>query len=52
MFAPVAVNVTLPPLQKGAGEAGETVIAGNGFAVTAVAAEVLEQPLPLVTVTV
>lgn len=52
MLAPLAVSVTLPPLQNAEGAAGLTIIVGNEFTVIDVAADVLEQPLPLVTVTV
>ena len=52
VLAPLAVSVTLPPLQNAEGAAGLTIIVGNGFTVIDVAADVLEQPLPLVTVTV
>jgi hypothetical protein len=46
------VKVTLPPAQKVVGPPGVTVgVAGNGFTVTVVPADVAEQPL-LVTVTV
>jgi hypothetical protein len=47
VLAPLAVRVTLPPLQKGAGV--ETVIMGCGFTVTIVLT-VLVHPLPFVTV--
>ena len=51
-MAPLAVSVTLPPLQNAEGAAGLTVIVGDGFTVTDVAADVLEHPFTLVTVTV
>ena len=52
MLAPLAVSVTLPPLQNAEGAAGLTDIVGVGFTVIAVAPDVLEQPLAFVTVMV
>ena len=47
-MAPLAVNVTLPPLQNAAGTAGVTVIVGCALTVI-VLFTVVVQPLPLVT---
>ena len=52
VLAPLAVSVTLLPLQNAEGAAGLTDIVGDGFTVIDVAADVREQPLPFVTVTV
>lgn len=46
-----AVKVTFPPLQKVVGPPAEMVAVGLGFTVTDVAAEVVEHPAALVTVT-
>ena len=47
-----AVSTTDPPVQNVVGPPAVIVAAGNGFTVTAVAADVAEQPAALVTVTV
>src|SRR5690348_6000107 len=49
MFEPLAVSVTLPPAHEVLGPLIETV--GAGLTVTVVGAEVAEQPLEFVTVT-
>ena len=48
----LAVNVTLPPLQKVVGPPAEMVAVGFEFTVTAVTVEVAKHPAALVTVTV
>ena len=46
--APLAVNVTLPPLQKAEGLEGEMVTVGSGFTVIDLVTVVV-QPFPFVT---
>jgi hypothetical protein len=46
-----ALRATLPPLQNVVGPAALIVTAGVGLTVTATGADVAEQPLALVTVT-
>ena len=53
LVALLEVRVTLPPAQKVVGPPAVMLgVAGRGFTVTTVGAEVAEQPLPLVNWTV